>query len=840
MGVLRRLFGPSAARTIPQGRAAPSVAAPAKPRERELVEAAIERCNDAARAGRLAESLQIVNAALQGTPTDARLLYARALTLFDWGRHFEARRDLIAAHGAGLDSFGLHLNLGEALRQAGAALDAERHLRQAVARMPEVARGHLALGILLQGERRHDEAIECFRRTLELAPDLHDCLTYITASLLDNKKPIEAETIAREAIASHGQSRARIYGLLAMALAMQNRRTEALEAYKHAESLESADNDEVFANFGFNLIWMNRPAEAIEIFRRHLPGHPHLNSMANYGGACLTLGWLNEGWRYYEFRWAHEPLLSLRPQFPAPRWDGQDIAGKTVLVWAEQGVGDLIQFVRFIGPLKARGATVILLVGESVREFARNLPHVDSIVVNAAEIAGHYDFNIPLLSLPLALGIDLQSVSTEIPYVRLDDARVAAWRRRLAGTGLNVGLVWSGNPKHERDAYRSIPLRTLAPLFDLDGVLWHSLQKDPRAEDRETMATVSVIDVATELDDFRDTAAAIEALDLVVTVDTAVAHLAGALGKPVWVLLPEACDFRWLIDREDSPWYPTMRLFRQSQLGEWSDVVQRVTAALVHWLEHGEPPAATPACAPTADVRPIEGLTLLAETRWGLMQYRPGLDEEATGLSYYGEHLQRQIEVLGYVIPVDGHVLEVGAGAGGHAVALAHVLETGHVWLYEDDPYRRQLLKQNLALNGLLGRTTIMRGRLAAASPLASAAPQPAAETIDDLLLERLDLLKIATAGRAQDVLSGAQATIWRLRPSLFLAARDAVELQHLAANVHEFGYRAWQVATGLFSPDNYNRRSDDRFGGRRALALLAVPEELPDRAMSAVIGPEL
>jgi tetratricopeptide (TPR) repeat protein len=842
MRVLRRLFGPSTHRAGRDGHLAP-VPAPAAegPATNDVVQETMLRCADAARAGRLAESLQIVNAALQQAPADGRLLYARALTLLDWGRHFEALRDLTAAHATGLDTLGLHLNLGQVLRHTGAASEAERHLRHALGLAPGLVEPYVALGNLLQSQQRHDEAIECFRQALALAPDYLACLTCIAASLLDSGKPVEAEAIAREAIARDPEPRARVHGLLGMALAMQNRRTEAVAAFKQADCLDPAGDDEVFANHGFNLIWMNRPDEAIEVYRRHLPARPHPNSTANYGGACLTLGLLKEGWRYYEFRWTHEPLLSLRPQYPVPRWSGQDVAGKTVLVWAEQGAGDLIQFVRFTGLLKARGATVILLVGERLRAFAETFEHVDSVVVSSTEVRGRYDFNIPLLSLPLALEIDLATIPREVPYLRADYARVTAWRARVAGDGLKVGLVWSGNPKHERDAYRSAPLRVLAPLLELEGIRWYSLQKEPRPEDRATLREVRIVDVAPELDDFRDTAAAIEALDLVVTVDTAVAHLAGALGKPVWVLLPEACDFRWLRDREDSPWYPTMRLFRQSCLGEWDDVVQRVRSALIACIDQSRAPCAPPpAVSPPAHVQPIEGLTSLAETRWGLVQYQPDLDQEATALAYYGEHLQKQIEALSHVMPVDGHVLEIGAGVGGHALALARMLELGHVWLYEDDPHRRQLLQQNLAINGLLGRTTLMRGRLVETVSSTTNGLRGTAETVDELMLERLDLLKIATPDLARRVLMGAEATLWRSRPTLFLAARSGDDVHELATTVREFGYRAWPIATPLFSPDNYNRRTDDRFHGRHAWARLGIPEELPERTLSSLVGAEL
>jgi tetratricopeptide (TPR) repeat protein len=799
---------------------------------------AIDRCNDASRQGHTVEALRIANGALQHAPKDPRLLYARALVLFDWGRHFEARRDLLAANGMGFDTFGLHLNLGQVLAQSDPAGEAEWHLRRAVDLGPGLFHGHLALGRLLQGLQRHDDAIECFRRALDLVPDPRECLTLIAASLLDSRKPIDAEAVAREILAREPTPRPRVFGLLGMALAMQGRHAEALDAFTQGETTDVDGNDEVFANFGFNLIWMNRADEAIEVYRRHLPARPSAVSTANYGGACLTLGHLREGWPYYEFRWAHEPLLSLRPRLPIPRWNGQDVSGKTVLVWTEQGVGDLIQFVRFTKALKERGANVVLLVGEHLCEFAQAFPNVDSVVGTVTETIGHYDFHIPLLSLPLALDVDLASVSCEIPYINVDDARIASWRQRIAGDGFKVGLVWSGNPKHDRDAYRSAPVSVLGPMLEVEGMRWYSLQKDPRPADRAAMNDLPIVDVAGALGDFLDTAAAIECLDLVVTVDTAVAHLAGALGKPVWVLLPEASDFRWLRDREDSTWYPSMRLFRQARLGEWTNVVQRVKSELQEATRKGAVPAVTPSRAVTPPVQPIAGLTRLADTRWGFMQYKPDMDDEAIGLAYYGEHLQPQLDVVAHVLPADGHVVEVGAGIGGHAVALATLLELGHVWLYENDAYRRQLLAQNLAANRTLGRVTIMRGSLRTDSE--TRADDAPGETIDDLMLERLDMLKVARPGEARAVLIGAQATLWRSRPALYLRAVDEDDLRELADTARDFGYRSWPIATNLFSPDNFNRRNDDRFNGRRAFTLLALPEERPEQSLPPGVGKEL
>ena len=290
-----------------------------------------------------------------------------------------------------------------------------------------------------------------------------------------------------------------------------------------------------------------------------------------------------------------------------------------------------------------------------------------------------------------------------------------------------------------------------------------------------------------------DTAAAISQLDLVLSVDTSVAHLAGAMGKPVWLMLPKAADWRWLENREDSPWYPTMRLFRQRVQGEWSEVVERVGAAL-QALTNGDkslpaaniaaPATLTPAVAQSTNASGRrEGMSAVAATRMGALQYLP--DEPLVGdsLQWYGELLQPQLDLLVPMLRPAATVMEVGAGVGVHALALADATgNEGHLMLYETRPVARQILRRNLTVNRV-ANATLMRGTLAG-----GASGQTSRESLDDLQLDRLDLLKVSAATVVLDVLAGAVATLWRLRPSLFLAAEDEGALARTTALVREYG----------------------------------------------------
>jgi hypothetical protein len=257
------------------------------------------------------------------------------------------------------------------------------------------------------------------------------------------------------------------------------------------------------------------------------------------------------------------------------------------LLSGEQGLGDALQFVRYAPMVAARGGHVMLQVKAPLRRLLATVPGVQS-VVTVDEPPPAFDFHCPMLSLPLAFGTDLATIPASVPYLFADSVATEAWRRRIGTDGIRIGLVWAGWSGHNRNHRRSLSLASLAPLASVKGLRFFSLQKGPPSgELAGRAAALDIVDMAPELDDLADTAAAIAALDLVISVDTSVAHLAGALGKPVWILLPYAPDFRWLLDREDSPWYPTARLFRQPVADTWVPVIARLTGDL-HRLAEGD------------------------------------------------------------------------------------------------------------------------------------------------------------------------------------------------------------------------------------------------------------
>jgi tetratricopeptide (TPR) repeat protein len=307
---------------------------------------------------------------------------------------------------------------------------------------------------------------------------------------------------------------------------------------------------------------------------------------AALGAAHLDLlnGNFEAGWAGREARWKVPGLPIVYPTFSQPMWLGKEgIAGKTILIYADEGMGDAIQLARYLPDLADRGATVILAVHAALQPLLSGVAGVSQCVVKSAtEALPPFDMFCPMLSLPLAFGTRLETIPARIPYLPPPAAAaVESWNERLASRDrLRVGLVWSGNPKHARDAKRSIPLGLLKRLLDVDAT-FVSLQKELRPEDKSTLEQADIVDPTADLRDFTDTAALLRCLDLVITVDTSVAHLAGALGRPAWVLLPYSPDYRWLLGRDDSPWYPSLRLFRQTESREYGSVVDRVRAELV-------------------------------------------------------------------------------------------------------------------------------------------------------------------------------------------------------------------------------------------------------------------
>jgi Tfp pilus assembly protein PilF len=464
------------------------------------------------------------------------------------------------------------------LHQANDLVQAERFYRQILQHDPSHADAWCFLGAVCQARGNPVDAEHCYRRALELVPGYVSALNCL-GSLLAERGGLDEAADCFQRVLSFQPDDSDGLNNLGLVRARQGRFDEAVSLYHQVLRIRS-DFPTAHYNLGLALEQLGRFDEAEAAMQRALQLQPNYAD-AQYDSARLLLrrGDFAAGWPRYEWRWTQAGARTHRRS--EPRWDGSPLNGRTVLLLPEQGWGDTIQFVRYAPLVQQRGGRVVLACAPALLRLLRSCLGIDCLLPEGGALPSCHA-QAPLLSLPGILGTTLQNVPATIPYLAAPTELLDAWGARLRGlSGLRVGIAWQGNPGHAGDRNRSVPVSAFEVLARQPGVHLASLQKGPGAEQVPAQnARCPGMLLELPLEDFADTAAVIQHLDLVVTVDTAVAHLAGALGVAVWVALPFVADWRWLRDREDSPWYPTMRLFRQRRVGDWTDVFQRIAAAL--------------------------------------------------------------------------------------------------------------------------------------------------------------------------------------------------------------------------------------------------------------------
>jgi Tfp pilus assembly protein PilF len=433
-------------------------------------------------------------------------------------------------------------------------------------------------GLAMQGMGKHDSALADFDQAIALDPNYGPTFNSRGITLHRLKRYDEALASYDKAIAINPNDSA-AYTNRGMTLHALDRFQESLVSCKKATNI--TPGQPVFHNnLGNALQEMGQFKEALACYDKATEIRPdYAEAHWNAAVVRLTLGDLERGWSEAEWRWKHRGLGKEIRQFHQPLWLGEPIGGKTILVYSEQGIGDIIQFCRYVPMLAERGAKVILEVDAALTQLLSGLEGVLSCVTRHAPHPP-FDAQCPILTLPLAFATQLKSIPASVPYLTMPAGR-RDWQMLLGPkTRPRIGIAWSGNPNHVHDRKRSVPLEVLLPLLDFDAT-FISLQKDVRVEDAPILQQRNdILNYGPEFTDFADTAALISCLDLVISVDTSVVHLAGALGKTVWVQIPYLPDWRWLLNREDSPWYPTVRLFRQSAARDWKEVVANVSLAL--------------------------------------------------------------------------------------------------------------------------------------------------------------------------------------------------------------------------------------------------------------------
>jgi tetratricopeptide (TPR) repeat protein len=543
---------------------------------------ALELARQYHRAGHLPMAAELYRRILQAVPGQVEVHNLLGNLLLESGKAAEAA----AAYREALRLQPGHAmaqnNLGTALRLQGRLDEALAAFERASQFDPAYPTPHHNRGSLLRDLGRLDDAVASYEQALRLRPEWAVARLNLGNALRDLKKFAEAVACLEQAVRLD-PGNAAAHKDLGGALRDAGRPDEAAASYERALRLRPDDAD-AHNGLAVCLRDQGRLPEALAGFEPALRINPeHPEARLNRAQEWLRLGRFAEGWPEYEWRW-RQPNLTPRPT-GRPAWDGSPLAGRTILVYAEQGLGDTLQFVRYAAVMKRQGGTVIVACQPALVRLLTGCPGVDRVVAKDSPLPP-FDVQAPLLSLPGLLGTTLDTIPREVPYLAAAPDLVEHWRRELSSVGgFRVGIAWQGNPAYSADRLRSVPLTHFTRLARLDGVRLISLQKGPGTEQLAALPTdCPVLDLGARLDEtsgaFMDTAAAMANLDLVVTSDTAVPHLAGALAVPTWVALPLVPDWRWLLGREDSPWYPTMRLFRQREAGDWDEVFGRIAEEL--------------------------------------------------------------------------------------------------------------------------------------------------------------------------------------------------------------------------------------------------------------------
>ena len=566
------------------------------------------------REGRLQEALTLYQLVISNDPGNFEALHGAGILHGQLGQYEKALRFFVAAGAVRPGDFSVHYNQGKALHELKRLVEVLACYDRALALRPGYVPAYNNRGNVLQELGRYEEALANYDQALSLKPDYVDAQIN-RGNVLQDLHCYEAALASYEAAIRLDPNCAEAYYNLGNALKELGRHEEVLAAYGRAITLRP-DYAEAYCNRGLVLHRLQRCEDALECYDKAITlkadyADAHYNrgnvlkdlrryedAVASFDRAIALRSWdvdaqfnkalvkllvgdYETGWLLHEWRWKTEQHKEYLRDFKQDLWLGnRPVAGQRILLHAEQGLGDVIQFARYAPLVAALGATVILEAPSPL------IPLLETLACNATLVAAgnalpEFDMHCPLASLPLAFKTTVATIPAETSYLSAEPQRRSTWRARLgARQQSRVGLTWSGNPRHKNDRNRSISLRVMEPLLGLD-YEYHSLQKEVRDDDQTILARCAQIRRhESELRDFADTASLVAELDLVITVDTAVAHLAGALGKEVWILLPYISDYRWMTERSDSPWYPSARLFRQHARGDWTGAIVDIHSQL--------------------------------------------------------------------------------------------------------------------------------------------------------------------------------------------------------------------------------------------------------------------
>ncbi len=558
--------------------------------------------------GKVREAIKIYNQVIKSRKDAFETYNNLAIALHDLGQVEEAIHNLqlaIQYHPQYAEAF---FNLGRFVKETGDIRMAIQYLQKAVAIDPDYEKALFELGIVLQEAEEITAAAEVLQKVIRLNPDhaeAHFALgnnlvkteniehaiqefesasriktdfyqAYYNLAFLKKKQGKIKEAIFHiERVLRFRNDSYEAHNELGVLFQADGRLAQAIEKYQHSIILK-ADYPIARYNMGCALQDLNRLEEAKISYQEAITIHPeYAEAHVNLALLFLLEGDSKNGWHAYEWRSQRQAWQDVYPKYPCiPFWDGSSFSGKRLLVRSEQGMGDTLQFIRYLPMVKKRGGTVVFETKEPLLPMLKGFPGVDEMVLYQQEgIPDNIDIQIFLLSLPMIFETTIDTIPCQVPYLHADPKRTEYWKKRTAGNLLKAGLVWGGNPANPDNQFRSIELKCFEPLLTIPGIQFYGLQTGTAARQSDHLSSeIRFRNLGKEVTDFMDTAGVIESLDLLISVDTAVVHLAGAMGKPVWMIRPSKPYWVWLDKRKDSPWYPTMRIFRQTIPGVWDDV----------------------------------------------------------------------------------------------------------------------------------------------------------------------------------------------------------------------------------------------------------------------------
>jgi tetratricopeptide (TPR) repeat protein len=537
------------------------------------------------------EAISCYQKVLQLNSNDVDAYYNLGFALQEKGRHEEAIPFYRKALQLNPKLDEAYARIGLALQEMDQSDEAIGFYRKANQLDPNNFVALYGLGTTLQQKEEFDEAIICYKKALQIVPNskAYNNLAHI----MQKKQQFDEALTCFQKALELDPSYAQVHMSIGAVLYEKQQFDEALTCFQKALELDPS-YAEAYCGLGSTLNEKKQLDESMACYHKALQLNPNsAEAHWNMSLAYLTLGNYRDGWKEYEWRWKVKDHLKYgcfhRPtDFTQPILNRLDAAGHTILIYAEQGLGDEIQFIRY-APLVAQcGAKVVMECHKELFTLFQSVKGVNHIIVQGEPLPG-FDIQCPLLTLPLVFNTTLENVISEVPYLGINSSLIRKWGGKIQNnkSAFNIGIAWAGSPTYKGNTLRSCRLNTFSPLARFKDITFYSLQKgEASGQAKNPPHDLNFIDLTEGINDFSDTAALIENLDLVISVDTAVAHLAGALGRPVWTLLPFAADWRWMLDREDSPWYPTMRLFRQSSPRDWESVIEKVRDELVKLLDN--------------------------------------------------------------------------------------------------------------------------------------------------------------------------------------------------------------------------------------------------------------